>query len=93
MSPKRRVTRPNSAQLAAAAAARAPKRDAALQYRRLRQRRRVAIVLFVLGPLVAAFHLLEHLNFVRLFNPHLEDLLIGYPTAIVLLVVGATMWG
>jgi len=91
MSPKRRVSRPNSAQLAAAAAARIPNNDAGLRFRG--RRRRVAIFLFAMGPLVAAFHLLEHLGVLRLFNPILEDVLIGYPTAILLLVVGGILWG
>ncbi len=93
MSPKRRVSRPNSAQLAAAASARIPNSQAGLRYRGRRRRRRVAIFLFAMGPLVAAFHLLEHLGSVRLFNPILEDVLIGYPTAILLLVVGGILWG
>ncbi len=93
MSPKRKVSRPTSAQLLAAALARAPAKAAAARYARRQRRRRFAVVLFVLGPLVAAFHLVEHLGFVRLFNPRLEDVLIGYPTALGLLIVGGILWG
>lgn len=91
MSPKRKVSRPGSAQLAAAAASRIPAKDAGVVF--TRRRRRIAVFLFALGPLIAALHLVEHLGFVRFFNPGLQDLLIGYPTAILLLVLGGILWG
>ncbi len=93
MSPKRKVSRPGSAQLAAAAASRIPAKDAGVVFTRRRRRRRIAVFLFALGPLIAALHLVEHVGFVRFFNPGLQDVLIGYPTAILLLVLGGILWG
>lgn len=93
MSPKRRVRPMRPQMTTSAAAVRTPSPNVALQHRRRRRRRRIAIGLFVLGLLVAAFHPLEHLGLVRLFDPGMEDVLIGYPTAISLLIVGGILWG
>ena len=61
---------------------------------RLRKRRRAAAYsLFAAAGIVAASHVLEHLGVIRLFNPTAEDLLLGYPTAGVLAVVGAISLG
>lgn len=70
--------------------------EAARRAERVRKRRRrrvTAYSLFAAAGLVAASHLLEHLGVIRLMNPTAEDLLLGYPMAGVLLVVGAISLG
>lgn len=58
-----------------------------------RRRRAVALVMFALAAVVASTHVLEHAGALRLFNPGLEDILIGFPTAFGLLVVGGIALG
>lgn len=58
-----------------------------------RQRRRyLAYALMALGVLIASSHVLEHLGAFQLLpNPALQDILIGYPTGGLLVVVGLAM--
>lgn len=67
-------------------------KDEASSYRRLRQKIRVGQVAMVLGALVAASHWLAHLLIVE-GPPGIQDVLVGYPTAAVLILVGAFMAG
>ena len=57
-----------------------------------RLKRRLAYVLMVLGALVGVSHVLEHMDvFEILPNPTAQDLLLGYPTAGLLIVVGLVL--
>ena len=60
--------------------------------RRRRQRLGVAVLL-ALAPIVFVTHFLEHVDPFQLFNPSLEDLTIGFPTAVVLAVIGLVLVG
>lgn len=61
---------------------------------RKKQRHKVfAYVMFALAPIVVVTHILGHADVIRLFNPRLEDLLIGYPTAFAMVVAGAIALG
>ena len=42
---------------------------------------------------VAVTHFFEHLNLFQVMSSGLEDLLIGWPMAIVAALVGAIVWG
>jgi hypothetical protein len=55
------------------------------------RRRALAYGLFGLAVLIAASHVVEHGGYLRLLSPGLEDLLIGYPTAALLAIVGAVI--
>ena len=58
--------------------------------------RRNQIIGWSLLPLSAAIivtHLLEHAGTLRFFSPSLEDLLIGFPTAGVLLIISVLYLG
>lgn len=63
------------------------------EWQRKKRMKVVAYVLFALAPIIVITHILEHVGVFQLFNPRLEDLLIGYPTALVLLVLGAIALG
>ena len=52
-----------------------------------------AFILFGLAILVAVGHIFEHGGGIRLMSPGLQDLLIGYPTAGILAVMGAIRFG
>lgn len=58
-----------------------------------RQRRRyIAYGLMALGVLIAGSHVLEHAGlFTLLPNPTMQDLILGYPTGGILVVVGLAM--
>ncbi len=62
-------------------------------WQRQQRRRALAYVLFVLAPVVIISHILEHGGVFQLFNPSLEDLLVGYPTAFLMVIVGAIFLG
>ncbi len=53
----------------------------------------VARTLLALAAVVAFTHVLEHLGVIQVFTPGLEDLLIGFPTAGLLAVVGGIALG
>lgn len=63
------------------------------QWQRKQRRKVLAYVLFALAPIIVITHILEHVGVFQLFNPRLEDLLIGYPTALVMMVAGAIALG
>ena len=52
-----------------------------------------AFILFGLAILVAVGHIFEHGGAIRLMSPGLQDLLIGYPTAGLLAIMGAIRLG
>lgn len=95
MSPKRKVVRrPHQPALAAPAIPSSAAAAAALQrFSRQRRRRAVAVVLFVLAPIIAVSHILEHLGSFQLMRPAMEDVFIGWPTALIMLVIGGVLWG
>lgn len=58
-------------------------------WQRRRLKRRLAFACVALGLMVGFSHLLEHLDIIELLpNPVAQDLLVGYPTAGLLIVVG-----
>ncbi len=62
--------------------------------RRTRRRRRhTAQALFTAAGLVAVGHILEHAGLVQLFNPALEDIAVGFPTAGGLAIAGGIALG
>ena len=62
------------------------------EIQRLRRRRFLAYGLIALGVLVAGSHLLEHLDVIQVLdNKALQDLLIGYPTGGLLVVLGLVL--
>ncbi len=62
------------------------------EWEKRRNRSRTAYILMVVGVVVAGSHILEHLGVIRLLpNAALQDILIGYPTAGVLVVLGLAM--
>jgi hypothetical protein len=92
MSPKRKITRhvrPAPTPAAGSRTATATRE----RFVRRRRRRGVAIGLFVLSPVIAITHILEHLGKFQLMSPAAEDLFIGWPMAFVLLIVGGILWG
>ena len=52
-----------------------------------------AFIHFGLAILVAVGHVFEHGGAIRLMSPGLQDLLVGYPTAGILAVMGAIRFG
>ncbi len=58
-----------------------------------RQKHIVGAVLIALGFVVAAAHIVEHLDYLRLMSPGWQDLLIGYPTAGLLILAGFVLVG
>lgn len=57
-----------------------------------RRKRRLAWVFIALGMVVGVSHLLEHLDVIEVLpNPTAQDLLLGYPTAGLLIVIGLIM--
>lgn len=67
----------------------AQRRDA---WEKRRRRRFTAYGLMALGLLIAGSHVLEHAGVFQLLpNPTLQDLLLGYPTGGILVVIGLAM--
>lgn len=96
MSPKRKVVRRpmHPVQMAAPSVPASVSTAAALQrFNSRRRRRAVAVALFVLGPVIAVSHILEHLGSFELMRPAMEDVFIGWPTAFVLVIIGGILWG
>ncbi len=61
-------------------------------WERRRRRRFLAYGLMALGVLIAGSHVLEHAGIFQLLpNPALQDILLGYPTGGILVVVGLAM--
>lgn len=85
---RRRLGRARRAQAARVEQTEAELRRAAWEKRRTK--RRLAYMCIALGAIVGFSHVLEHLVdvFEILPNPTAQDLLLGYPTAGVLIVVG-----
>lgn len=66
--------------------------DAANRYRRTRRLVRSGQAMMALGALVALSHWMAHIA-MKGGPPGIQDLLVGYPTAGILIVVGAIMAG
>jgi len=58
-----------------------------------RRRHRRAYALWILAVVLAVTHVFEHTNTIRVMSSGLEDLLIGWPMAIVLAMVGGIVYG
>lgn len=57
-------------------------------WQRSRRRLVLAWILIGLGPAVFASHLISHTGLFEVFSPGLDDLVVGYPTAFLLVVSG-----
>lgn len=87
---RRGLGRGRRAQAARAGQAEADLRREAWQKRRTK--RRLAYVLIALGVVVGVSHVLEHMDVFQILpNPTAQDLLLGYPTAGLLIVVGLVL--
>ena len=62
-------------------------------WERRRQRKILAWMLMGLAPVVFVTHFFEHAGAFQVFSPGFEDLTIGFPTALLLLVAGAVVYG
>lgn len=62
-------------------------------WQRRKRRKVLAYVLFALAPIVVVTHILEHGGVFQLFSPGLEDVLVGYPTAFLMVIMGAMALG
>lgn len=67
--------------------------DLSFAFRRRRRQKVLGIVLLGLAPIVFVTHMLEHIKVFQLFSPALEDLTIGFPTAVVVALVGLILLG
>ncbi|NUP30390.1 MAG: hypothetical protein HOV66_18715 [Streptomycetaceae bacterium] len=61
------------------------------RYRKLRLHRTFAIALFCLAVAIAVSHVLEHAGAFQLMSPGWQDLLLGYPTAGLLAIIGGML--
>lgn len=60
---------------------------------RRRRRHRIAYVMYAVAAVMAVAHVFEHGGAFNLMSPGLEDILIGWPMAAVLALVGAIVYG
>lgn len=67
--------------------------EARRAWARYAQVRRTGWAMVVLGLVVAGVHFIDHSDVFHLFNEGLEELLIGWPTAGLLALVGAVCLG
>ena len=67
--------------------------EARHDWRQRRRRHAIAYVLFAVAVVLAVSHAFEHFGTFRLMSAGLEDLLIGWPMAVVLAVTGAIIYG
>jgi len=92
---KRGVRRRRLGRLRRAQAARVQQTEAEARrdsWEKRRRKRRLAWVFIALGAVVGVSHLLEHLDVIQVLpNPTAQDLLLGYPTAGLLIVIGLIM--
>jgi hypothetical protein len=65
--------------------------SASTSYRARRNRRVLAVSMMVIGAFVGVSHWIGHLGVFHVASPGVEDLLIGYPTALLLVVGGAML--
>ena len=68
-----------------------PGREARLRAKR--KRKQLAALFFLAAFVVALTHVLEHAGIFQVFNPGLEDFLIGFPTAGGLAILGGIALG
>lgn len=57
-------------------------------FRRWRRMRALGWGLIALGPVMAISHMFEHAGALRLMAPWAQDVFIGYPMAVVLVIAG-----
>ena len=57
------------------------------------RRQKAGIAVIILACVMAVAHALEHLGAFAVINPHLDDVLPGWPLAGVLAIVGAVLAG
>ena len=62
-----------------------------MSYRKRRNRRVGGWVLVSIGTFVGITHWFSHLGFLHIASPAVQDLAIGYPMAVLLIVVGAML--
>lgn len=93
MSPKRVVTGRRKPEPGTSPGGSRAADEKLVAYRRRRRRQVLATVLFGLAGLVLVSHLLEHVGVLRLMSPAAQDILVGYPTAGLLAIVGGIMLG
>lgn len=97
MSPKRKMTRRDDDDLTQRLweAEQQRRRDAERheRYSRRRRNRFFALGFLGLGALMGASHVLEHMGAFRILDPGWQDILLGYPMALMLIVVGGVLWG
>ncbi len=85
---KRRKSRGPRAVLPEQASTRSTKRAS---YRNRRRKRLAGWSLVTAGAVIGVSHWLSHLGFIRIASPGVEDVAIGYPVAVLLMVVGAML--
>ena len=61
--------------------------------KRRRRRHAAAYIMFAVAMVLALSHAFEHFGTIRLMSAGLEDLLIGWPMAAALALVGAIVYG
>jgi len=89
--PRRKADAQDQDAAAARSDGEALRREARLRDRR--RRRQASVALFVAAGVVVVSHILEHAGLVQLFNPALEDIAIGFPTAGGLAIAGGIVLG
>ena len=67
--------------------------EARRAYRHRQHRHVAAFGIWGIAVVIAVTHFAEHAGSIRLMSPGLEDLLIGWPMAAVLGIVGAFVYG
>ncbi len=61
-------------------------------YRRWRRRRALSLGVIIVGIAMALAHMVEHLGRLRVLPGVVQDLILGYPMAAVLIVVGLIVY-
>jgi hypothetical protein len=69
--------------------------EAAMRLKYINRRRHhiASFVIWGVAVILAVSHFFEHLNLFQVMSAGLEDVLIGWPLAIMLALVGAIVWG
>lgn len=97
MSPKRKMSARDDADLThrvwEAELQRRRARERHYRYERRRRKRTLAAGVAVLGVLIGVSHVLEHMGLFQILDPGWQDITLGYPMALLLLMVGGILWG
>lgn len=97
MSPKRKMTRRDDGDLThrlwEAEQQRRRDKERQERYKRRRRNRILAVGFAALGVLTGLSHVLEHMGAFRILDPGWQDIALGYPMALLLLMVGGILWG